>query len=128
MSIAHEFESAFGAEGDVTGPSRGSSVGGVLGPDHGQHTVSPTLVGEAMVERAVSVIVVAWRVDEGQAAQILLGAAREAGIPVHLAAGQVMTALQAETGEGFVQDALTRALGAACPVDRTQSHDSLPAP
>lgn len=75
----------------------------------------------------MSVIVVALRVDEDQAAQILLDAASQANIPVRLAAGQVMSALQAASEDGRLQDTLVRALGAVHPVDRSPRHDSQPA-
>ena len=123
-----QFQKGLGAGGDATSSARGSSVGDDLGTDHSQRTVSPALVGQAMTERAMSVIVVARRVDEDHAAQILLDAACQANIPVRLAAGQVMSALQADSEDGSVQDTLVRALGAVHPVDRSQRHDSQPAP
>ncbi len=92
------------------------------------HAVDRAFVGEAMIERAKSVIVVARRVDEDQAAQILLDAACTANISVRLAADQVMSALQADCPEGDIQDALVRALGAVRPDDRPPNHDSLPPP
>lgn len=122
---ANQFQRGLDAVDGATPSSQGSSVGDDA--DHGQRTVSRALVGQAMIERAISVIVVARRVDEDQAAQILLGAASQADISVRLAADQVMSALQADTQDGIVQDTLVRALGAVHPVDRSQSHDSLPA-
>ncbi|PUB31936.1 hypothetical protein C8K30_101455 [Promicromonospora sp. AC04] len=92
------------------------------------HTVDRAFIGEAMIERAKSVIVVARRVDDDQAAQILLDAACTANISVRLAADQVMTALQADREEGCTHAALMRALGAVRPDDRPPDHDSLPPP
>ena len=87
----------------------------------------PAVVGEAMIERAKSVVVVAQRVDEDQAAEILLDAAREVGIPVRLAAYQVMTALQADVGhEGITHDTLVRALYAVRPVEAPQDGAKAP--
>lgn len=85
-------------------------------------------VGQAMIERAKSVIVVARRVDEDKAARILLDAANQADIPVRLAADQVMTALQADDDqEGITQDALVRALAAVRPMEQPRGRDPLPA-
>lgn len=91
------------------------------------------LIDQAMVERAKTVIVVAVRVDDDEAAQILLDAADQAAIPVHVAAGQVMTALQTGAEEGDRQetpmrDTLLRALGAVRPVSAPQDLDTPPAP
>lgn len=96
------------------------SVEGATGPDRDQPDtpVSPALLGETMVERAKTVIVVAQRVDEDQAAQILLDAASKADIPVRMAAGQVMTALEADADhEGITRDTLVHALGCVHHVD-----------
>ncbi|RPF21890.1 ANTAR domain-containing protein [Myceligenerans xiligouense] len=78
------------------------------------------LVGEAMVERAKSVIVVAWRVGDDQAARLLLDAAGDAGIPVHLAADQIMTALG--QSDGAMEDAMAYALAAIRPADGPWGH------
>ncbi|MBO0609271.1 hypothetical protein [Myceligenerans salitolerans] len=80
-----------------------------------------TLVGEAMIERAKSVIVVARRVEEDQAAQLLLDAADEAGIPVYLAADQVMTALEKSVDVDVMEDALAGALEAVGPAETSRS-------
>jgi len=86
----------------------------------------PSVVGEAMIERAKSVVVVAQRVDDDEAAEILLDAARRAEIPVRLAADQVMSALETEVeDEGITQETLARALAAVRPVD--QPEDAEPA-
>lgn len=78
----------------------------------------PSVVGEAMFERAKSVVVVAQRVDDDEAAEILLDAARRAEIPVRLAADQVMSALETEVEDkGITQETLTRALAAVRPVE-----------
>lgn len=82
--------------------------------------VSPALLGEAMIERAKTVVVVARRVDEDQAAQILLDAADKAHIPVRVAADQVMTALEegVDPHGGITQDMLVQALDCVRPVER----------
>jgi hypothetical protein len=69
-----------------------------------------------MIERAKSVVVVAQRVGEDEAAQILLAAACKADIPLRLAADQVMEALEAECPNGITHDTLMRALAAVHPV------------
>ncbi|MGI5191358.1 ANTAR domain-containing protein [Promicromonospora sp. CA-289599] len=87
--------------------------------------MSPALLGEAMIERAKTVVVVASRVDEDQAAQILLDAADRARIPVRIAADQVMTALQDgdDLRGGITQDMLVQALGCVRPVEPDPSSD-----
>lgn len=97
------------------------------GLDQADEAVSPALLGETMIERAKTVVVVARRVDEDQAAQILLDAASQAHIPVRLAADQVMSALQADDEHaGITQDMLTHALGSVRPVERSQDSGPLP--
>lgn len=85
--------------------------------------VSPALLGEAMIERAKTVVVVARRVDEDEAAQILLDAADKAHIPVRVAADQVMTALEegVDPHGGITQDMLVQALDCVRPVERDPS-------
>lgn len=86
-------------------------------------SVSPALLGEAMIERAKTVVVVARRVDEDEAAQILLDAADKAHIPVRVVADQVMTALEegVEPNGGITQDMLVQALDCVRPVERDPS-------
>lgn len=80
-------------------------------------TAHSFIIGEAMIERAKSVVVVAQRVDEDEAGQILLDAAYKARITVRMAADQVMTALEAdECRDGITHDTLLRALSAVHPV------------
>lgn len=89
--------------------------------DRSDTTVPRAVIGQAMIERAKSVVVVAQRVGEDEAAQILLAAACKADIPVRLAADQVMAALQAdECRDGITHEALMRALAAVRPVPRPQ--------
>jgi hypothetical protein len=101
-------------------------VGGSFGfdsdrPDRVDELVSPALLGEAMIERAKSVVVVARRCDEDQAAQILLDAADKAQIPVRVAADQVMTALQEEVDHGGItQHTLAHALDCVRPLEHPQ--------
>ena len=97
------------------------------GLDQADESVSPALLGETMIERAKTVVVVARRCDEDQAAQILLDAASQAHIPVRLAADQVMSALQADDEHaGITQDMLTHALGSVRPMERSQDDDPVP--
>ena len=97
----------------------------VLDRDEPDETVSPALLGETLIERAKTVVVVAQRVDEDQAAQILLNAASEAHIPVRLAADQVMSALETADGhEGITQDMLVHAIGCVRHVERPRDEDS----
>jgi hypothetical protein len=85
--------------------------------DRPDATVPPAVVGQAMIERAKSVVVLAQRVGEDEAAEILLAAACKADIPVRLAADQVMEALEAdECRDGITHDTLMRALAAVRPV------------
>ncbi|MEU4362997.1 ANTAR domain-containing protein [Promicromonospora sp. NPDC023987] len=100
---------------------------GAIGPDQADEAVSPALLGETMIERAKTVVVVARRCDEDQAAQILLDAASEAHIPLRMAADQVMSALQADDDRaGITQDTLAHALGSVRPVERPRDQDPLP--
>ena len=80
--------------------------------------VSPALVGEAMIERAKSFVVVAKRVDDDEAAQILLDAADKANVPMRVAADQVMTALEhGDVCDGITPDMLVHALDCVRPVE-----------
>jgi CO dehydrogenase/acetyl-CoA synthase epsilon subunit len=91
-------------------------------------TLPLTVVGEAMIERAKTVVIVAQRVDEEEAEQILYEAACEAHIPVRVAADQVMTALEADVDQaGLTQDTLERALAAVHPVEDPQVGEPLTA-
>ncbi|GAB2482921.1 hypothetical protein GCM10027063_26290 [Promicromonospora xylanilytica] len=108
---------------------RGSSadgVAGAAGPGGTDEAVSPALLGETMIERAKTVVVVARRCDEDQAAQILLDAASKAHIPLRMAADQVMCALQADDQAGLTQDMLTHALGCVRPVEQPREAAPLP--
>ncbi|MFD2795464.1 ANTAR domain-containing protein [Promicromonospora vindobonensis] len=103
------------------------SAATAAGPDRMDETVSAALLGETMIERAKTVVVVARRVDEDEAARILLDAASKAHIPVRLAADQVMCALQADDDHaGITQETLAHALGSVRPVERPQEDDPLP--
>ena len=92
-----------------------------------EELVSPALLGEAMIERAKTVVIVARRVDDDQAAQILLDAADKARIPVRVAADQVMAALQDSDDQqgGITQDMLVRALDCVRPVERDPGSEQL---
>jgi hypothetical protein len=87
-------------------------------PGRADDVVSPALVGEAMIERAKSFVVVAKRVDDDEAAQILLDAADRANVPMRVAADQVMTALeQDDVHDGITPDLLVHALDCVRPVE-----------
>jgi hypothetical protein len=108
-------DAAGGLDLDTSSPSRVDDV------------VSPALVGEAMIERAKSFVVVAKRVDDDEAAQILLDAADKANVPVRVAADQVMTALeQDDVRDGITPDMLVHALDCVRPVEPVPSADPVP--
>ncbi|WP_419707453.1 ANTAR domain-containing protein [Promicromonospora sp. NFX87] len=108
-------DAAGGLDPDTSSPSRVDDV------------VSPALVGEAMIERAKSFVVVAKRVDDDEAAQILLDAADKANVPVRVAADQVMTALeQDDVRDGITPDMLVHALDCVRPVETAPSGDPVP--
>lgn len=124
MSSVHRVQTA----GDTTGLVPDPMSDADCGPTHGQAdlTAGSALVGQAMVERAKSVIVVAERVGEDEATQILLHAASDANIPVRMVADQVMTAVRTDADEGGMQntsvrDTLVRALGVVRPMERPQA-------
>ena len=80
-------------------------------------TVPTGLVGQVMIERAKSVVVVSRRVDEATATQMLVDAADIAGIPVRLAANQIVAALQGDHHDAdIMQDILEHAVEATHPV------------
>ncbi|MFD7025590.1 ANTAR domain-containing protein [Promicromonospora sukumoe] len=79
-------------------------------------TVPTSLVGQVMIERAKSVVVVSRRVDEATATQMLVDAADSAGIPVRAVADQIVTALQNEGSKAVLtQDVLEHAVEATEP-------------
>ena len=83
-------------------------------------------VSQATIEQVKGVIIAVRGVDEAKATDILVGAARDAGVSLRLAADQVMTALQ-DRGDGAIAtvDALDEALAAVHPVSRPRGHDPL---
>lgn len=118
--------SSFNQPRSTFADSAGGAAGTDLERDQPDESVSPALLGETMIERAKTVVVVAQRVDEDRAAQILLDAASKADIPVRLAADQVMTALEADDlHEGITQDTLVHALGCVRHVEWPQDQGSL---
>lgn len=75
------------------------------------------LVGQVMIERAKSVVVVSLRVDEETATQMLVDAADSAGIPVRVVADKIVTALQEDDGDAdLTLDVLEHAVEATHPV------------
>ena len=105
MSTVDQLPSAVGEPSDESTPHQTLA----------EHPVQNALVSAAMIERAKTVIVVAQRVDDDRAAQMLAEAAVEAGVPVPVVADQVMTALQSDAEETIAQSTLVRALGAIRP-------------
>ncbi|MFC8799652.1 PAS and ANTAR domain-containing protein [Promicromonospora sp. NPDC057138] len=88
--------------------------------------VTRAFVSQAVIEQAKGVIVAVRGVDDETAGHLLLDAASKAGVPLRLAADQVMTRLRAESGkQGVTQAALTRALDGIEPVGRPRGHDPL---
>lgn len=88
--------------------------------------VTRAFVSQAVIEQARGVIMAVCGVSEEAAGQLLLEAAGRAGIPLRLAADQVMTRLQADREQcGITQAALTRALDGVEPVGRPRGHDPL---
>ena len=86
-------------------------------------TIDGALGGQVMIERAKSVVVVTRRVDEETAAQMLFDAAEQVGIPVRVAAHQIVTALHPQADddpEELTQGTLWQALDAvrAVPLPR----------
>jgi hypothetical protein len=88
--------------------------------------VARAFVSQAVIEQAKGVIVAVRGVSDETASRILTEAASKAGIPLRLAADQVMTALRADNEKaGVTQAALNRALDAVQPVGRPRGHDPL---
>jgi hypothetical protein len=88
--------------------------------------VARAFVSQAVIEQAKGVIVGVRGVDDETAGRLLLDAANKAGVPLRLAADQIMTRLRAESGRtGVTQAALTRALDGIEPVGRPRGHDPL---
>jgi PAS domain-containing protein len=88
--------------------------------------VNRAFVSQATIEQVKGVIIAVRGVDEAKATDILVGAARDAGVSLRLAADQVMTSLQ-KRGDGAIAtvDALDEALAAVHPVSRPRGHDPL---
>ncbi|WP_454860477.1 PAS and ANTAR domain-containing protein [Promicromonospora soli] len=88
--------------------------------------VTRAFVNQAVIEQAKGAIAAVSDVDDEAAGHLLLGAASRAGIPLRLAADQVMARLRAENGKrGLTQAAVTRALEGVEPVGRPRGHDPL---
>lgn len=88
--------------------------------------VNRAFVSQATIEQAKGVIVAVHGVDEAKATDILVDAARGAGVSLRLAAEQVMAALRGR-GDGNVvtREVLAEALDAVRPVARPRGHDPL---
>jgi hypothetical protein len=88
--------------------------------------VNRAFISQATIEQVKGVIVALRGVDEATASEILVGAARRAGVSLRLAADQIMATLRAgDDGEPVTPDALAQALDALHPVDRPRGHDPL---
>lgn len=88
--------------------------------------VNRAFVSQATIEQVKGVIVAVRGTDEAKATDILVGAARDAGVSLRLAADQVMAALQ-KRGDGSMvtPDLLAEALASVHPVSRPRGHDPL---
>lgn len=88
--------------------------------------VTRAFVSQAVIEQAKGVIAAVTGADDETAAHELLDAAGRAGVPLRLAADQVMTRLRAESRtNGITRAAVTRALDGIEPVGRPRGHDPL---
>jgi hypothetical protein len=88
--------------------------------------VNRAFVSQAAIEQVKGVIVAVRGVDEATADATLRELASTVGVPVRLAADQVMAALRADDEKaGVTQAALTRALDAVQPVGRPRGRDAL---
>jgi hypothetical protein len=88
--------------------------------------VNRAFVSQAMIEQVKGVIVAVRGVDEATATDVLVAAAKQAGVSLRLAADQVMATLRAsDNGTAVTHELLTRALAAVQPVGRPRSHDPL---
>ncbi|WP_240644249.1 PAS and ANTAR domain-containing protein [Antribacter gilvus] len=88
--------------------------------------VTRAFVSQAVVEQAKGVLIAVRGVDEGTATRTLLEAASGAGVPLHTAAAQVMTALTGKGAmDGVAEATVAGALAAVHPVERPRGHDPL---
>jgi hypothetical protein len=91
-----------------------------------ESVVNRAFVSQATIEQVKGVIVAVQGVDETKATEILVTAARDAGVSLRLAAEQIMTALQARRdGTIATPDVLDEAFAAVHPVSRPRGHDPL---
>lgn len=91
-----------------------------------ESVVNRAFVSQATIEQVKGVIVAVRGVDEAKATEILVNAARDAGVSLRLAAEQVMTSLQARSdGTIATPDVLDEAFAAVHPVSRPRGHDPL---
>jgi hypothetical protein len=88
--------------------------------------VNRAFVSQAAIEQVKGILIAVRGVDEPKATDILVNAAREAGVSLRLAADQVIAALQKQGGGAPVTvDMLDDALRAVHPVARPRGHDPL---
>ncbi|RPF21702.1 PAS and ANTAR domain-containing protein [Myceligenerans xiligouense] len=87
--------------------------------------VQHAFVGQAVIEQAKGVVAAVRGVNEATAEQVLRDAAGEVGVPMRVAAEQLIGALRAEERPGVTQAALSRALDAIHPVERPRGRDPL---
>jgi hypothetical protein len=88
--------------------------------------VTRAFVSQAVIEQVKGVIMAVYGTGEEKADRMLHDAANRVGIPLRLAAEQVMARLRADNaGTGITQDALMKALEGVEPVLRPRGHDPL---
>ncbi|MBO0609003.1 PAS and ANTAR domain-containing protein [Myceligenerans salitolerans] len=87
--------------------------------------VQHAFVSRAVIEQAKGVISAVRGIGDSAAEQLLRDAAGEVGIPLRVAADQMIAALQTGEKSGVTQAALSRALDAIHPVDRPHGRDPL---
>lgn len=87
--------------------------------------VQHAFVSRAVIEQAKGVVGVVRGVDDNAAEQVLRDVAGSAGVPLRVAADQLITTLRAAEKPGVTQAALSRALGAVHPVERPHGRDPL---
>jgi hypothetical protein len=88
--------------------------------------VNRAFISQAAIEQVKGIIIAVRGVDEPKATDILVNAARDAGVSLRLAADQIIAALQKQGGGAPVTvDMLDDALHAVHPVARPRGHDPL---
>lgn len=90
-----------------------------------QQAVSRAFVHAAAVEQAKGIIMLVRGVDDTNAGRQLAEVAQNVGVPVHVAAAQIMTAISKAGSAGPTAEAtLEAALAAVHPVERPRGHEA----